>query len=376
MRRATIVIPTALLLLGALEVGGQTRASVRTAFIAESYKFEEGFTYDRLSQYSIPFGLDFDFGQRIHLAVSTGWVNVDLKSQDTGALPHQQLSGLIDTEARLTVDVIPSRFAVILAGGVPTGIQTVAQEELAALGAISSDIIGLTTNELGNGGVAGVGFVGALPLGRFALGYGATFRTAFKYQPVLDNPAELKPGNEVRLRLGFEGPVARRSYLRFAGILATRQEDAIDGELQNGVGNRLVGYLSFSQGIGSSSLTLYGFDVYRAEPQIGGTVVGTQPLPKGNLFAAGARWEFPLGSSSTIAPRAEVRASDQAPIDDPNGSLSKAGRSLRGGIDFRYQVSRQFSLVLQGDGFGGMLVQDGEYGITGYRAGLHLEWHP
>ncbi len=377
MKSAKILIPTLLLLPAAAASQQQITASVNTAFMAESYTFQEGFAYDKLTELSVPIGLDLQFGERTQLSISTGWANIDLKSQNPATLPDQTLSGVIDTEARLTVNVIPSRLSLIAGGVVPTGIKTVAQDELAVLGAISSDVIGLSTNELGNGGNVGMGFVGAIPLGRFAVGYGATFRTAFSYQPVSGDVAELRPGNEARLRLGFEGPVGLRSYVRLAGIYALRQKDELGGEIQNGVGDRLVGYVSFNQAVGSSSLILYGFDVYRSGPRLEATALGSQPLPKGNLFAAGVRWEFRVGSQGLIAPRAEFRNSDQAPIDDPSGAVGKAGRSVRGGADFRYQANRNFAIVLQADGLTGYTVlQDVQYDVTGFKGGIHAEWRP
>lgn len=377
MTSAKILIPTLLLLPAAASSQQQITASVNTAFIAESYSFEEPFPYAKLTELSVPVGLDFRFGDRTQLSISTGWANIELTSQDAATLPDQTLSGVIDTEARLTVNVIPSRLSLIASGVVPTGIKTVAQDELTVLGAISSDIIGLTTNELGNGGNVGMGFVGAIPLGRFAIGYGATFRTAFSYQPVSGDVDQLRPGNEARLRLGFEGPVGLRSYLRLAGIYAIRQRDELGGEIQNGVGDRLVGYVSFNQAVGSSSLILYGFDVYRSGPRLEATPVGSQPLPKGNLFAAGVRWEFRVGSQGLVAPRAEFRNSDQASFENPTGPVGKGGRSVRGGADFRYQTSRNFAIVLQADGLTGYTVlQQVQYDLTGFKAGIHAEWRP
>jgi hypothetical protein len=376
MKRPAIVVSVLLLLPAVVQAQGQVSASVHTAFFAESYKFQQGFPYERLTEFTVPVGLSFRFGSRTQLAISTGWANVDLKAQG-GALQDQTLSGVIDTETRLTVNVIPSRLSFIAGGVIPTGMKTVGESEVVALGAIASDIIGLTTNELGNGGSVGMGFVGALPVGRYALGHGATARTAFSYQPVSGDAGELKPGNEARFRLGFEGPVGPRSYLRLASIYALRQKDDFGGQTQDGVGDRIVGYLSINQGIGSSSFTLYGFDVYRSGPRLEPSLVGSQALPKGNLVAAGFRWEFPVGRQAAFAPRAELRHSDQALLDDPGGSVKKAGRSLRGGADFRLQSSNRFSLVLQADGITGFTVLQGtQYDLNGVRVSLHGEWRP
>jgi hypothetical protein len=376
MKRAATALPILLLLSAVGQAQGQVSASVHTAFFAESYSFQQGFPYERLTEFSFPVGLNFRFGQRTQLAISTGWANVDLKAQNS-ALQDQKLSGVIDTETRLTVDVVPGRLAFIAGGVIPTGMQTVAESEVPALGAIASDIIGLTTNELGNGGSVGMGFVGAVPIGRYALGYGATARTAFSYQPVSGDPSDLKPGNEARFRLGFEGPMGPRSYIRLAGIYALRQKDEFGGATHDGVGDRFVGYLSLNQGIGSSSLIVYGFDVYRSGPRLERTALGSQPLPEGNLVAAGLRWEIPVGRQAAFAPRGEFRRSDQALPERLYGPLHESGRSIRGGADFRYQASNQFAVVVQADGLTGFAVLQGtRYDVSGFKVGLHGEWRP
>ena len=66
----------------------------------------------------------------------------------------------------------------------------------------------------------GGGFVGAAPLGKFALGFGGTYRLPLPYTPVLGQTSSLQPGAEIRVRGGLEGTLARKTYLRMAGIFA------------------------------------------------------------------------------------------------------------------------------------------------------------
>jgi len=377
MRHAAKTVPVLALVCAVAPLDGQIAVATHAAFFAEHYKFEDGFVFDFLSEFTVPVGIDASFGRRTNLTISTGWTDVELKSQNPTVIRDQTMSGVIDTELRLTVEVIPSRLSVIANGVIPTGIKTVRQDELSVLGAISSDIIGLTTNELGNGGSVGGGFVGAVPVGDFALGFGATYKAAFQYQAVFGDPSSLRPGNEGRFRAGLEGPLGQRTYFRVAGIYALRGADKLGGVVQNGVGDRIVGYLSLNQGVGSSSLVLYGFDVYRTNPQLSSTALGAQSLPKGNLFAVGARWEFRMGRRGTLAPRAEFRSSVQAPVDDPTGSIKKAGLSLRSGADFRFQTNRKFAVVLQADGITGLTrLQGVEYWLRGLRLGIHGELTP
>jgi hypothetical protein len=353
----------------------QGSAGVHTAGIYESYSFDEGSALDRLTEVTIPLGVGIPLGRWGSLALSSAWVNVELEV--AGDAASETLRGIVDTDVRLSVNVLPGRLMLLAGGVIPTGIETVDASDLGILAAIASDVIGLATNELGAGGSAGFGFAGAVPVGQLALGISSTVNTNFAYQPVSDTTARLRPGNELRVRAGLEGPLARRSYLRLAGVVSVSSKDQVDGSPVNSVGNRLTGYLSFNQGIASTTLILYAFDVYRTDPHIESTALGTAALPPGNLFGAGLRWDVLLGRTWTLTPRAEFRNSERAPFDAPDAPLELAGRSLRAGIDVRRSIGRSLTVVLQADGLTGFIVEQGSrVGMKGFRVALHGEFRP
>ena len=376
MKRAAIGLIVPALALWAGRSDCQQAIGVHTAGFFESYKFDEGLGFNRLTQFTVPLGFDLRLGRWGDFAASTSWVYTRLESA-VSSDADEEMKGLTDSDFRLSLNLVPSRLMLVVGGVVPTGIETVDPRDLAVLGAISSDIIGLISNELGTGGRVAMGFIGALPVGRYALGLGATVDNSFAYRPVSDTTAQLKPGNQLRIRMGFEGPLGQRSYLRFAGVYAVRSKDKLDGNPVNSIGNRITGYLSVNHGIGSSALIFYGFDVYRADPQLEPTAVGSAVLPAGNLLAVGFRWNVPVARVWSITPRAEFRNSHLVPLEEPNGSMRLAGRSLRGGFDFGRTLGRNFSLVLQGDGVTGFVVQEGSrVNLNGFRVGLHgqLTW--
>ncbi|OGU17808.1 MAG: hypothetical protein A3K13_09300 [Gemmatimonadetes bacterium RIFCSPLOWO2_12_FULL_68_9] len=379
MRCARVLGLPALLLLLAGPVLGQGRWTGRTAVLYESYNFDTLLVFDRVSEMTVPFGLSYNLGRLGNIALSSGYARVDLRSTDT-TLGDQQLSGLLDTEARLSVNLVPGKLVMLVTGAVPTGIKTVQQKELAILGALSSDVVGFAASNLGSGGNVGGGLVGAFPLGRWAAGFGATFRQPMGYAPVLGEDEQLKPGSEIRLRAGLEGPLARRTYVRTAAILARTSKDRIAfagaDSTRNGVGNRLITYLSVNQGIRSFSLTAYVFDVLRGDPQMEPTAVGAAVLPRGNVLALGGRLDVPLGGATTVTPNAEWRASDAAP-NDTTTALERLGTSLRYGVDVRHRLTRSMAVVFQGAGTSGYIVQAGDrVNLSGYRVGLHLELTP
>lgn len=354
----------------------QLGLNVRTAVLYESYDFDAGLAFNKVTQTTIPVAISFNLRRIGNVAISTGYSSVDLTSAVPAQLASQQISGMLDTEARVSFDLIPGRLMGIVSGTLPTGTKTVAFEELSVLGAISSDLIGFSATSLGGGGDVGGGFVGAVPLGRMALGFGATFRKPMTYQPVLGRTSELRPGAEVRLRGGLEGGIARRTYVRLAAIYAGRQKDAVSDSTRNGIGNRIIGYASLNQGLGSASITIYGFDVFRGDPRLEPTAAGTAFLPRGNLLAAGFRIDFPLMRNTTAVPRLEYRVSDAA-SDTTTTALERLGESVRYGVDFRMRATRRVAVVLQGGGISGYVVQGADrINFRGFRGALHIEWTP
>jgi hypothetical protein len=368
-RLAALAVTVLLLVPGALSA--QTGVRARTAVFFESYTFNDGLAFDKVTEITVPIGITVPLGRVADFTVSSGWVNVRLNSALPDQLENQNIKGFLDTETRLAVNVIPGRLVVFANGALPTGIKRVQQQELAVLGALSSDLIGFTAANLGTGGNVGGGFAGAIPLGSWAVGLGATYRNWLPYQALATTEDKLRPGADVRVRLGIEGPLARRTYVRIAGIWTHRQQDDFGTQKLNGVGNRIIGYASINQGIGAGTLTLYGFDVFRGSPFREETALGAPILPRGNLIAAGTKYEFRLGRTVTVIPSVEFRLSAQA-RSLSESQLRLAGESLRFGADINFAVSRSFALTLQGGGMSGFVKQvNDKIGFRGFRMALH-----
>lgn len=375
MKRADILLSLALLALASSVAVAQIPIGFRSAVLVESYSFDPGLPFKRLTEVTIPVGIDIPVSDRGNLSISTGYVTVDLNSS-SATLADQTVSGALDTQARFTWSVIPGRLLFIANGSIPTGDETVSQDQLTVIGGIASDIIGFSGANLGTGGNVGGGFSGAIPVGRWAIGLGSTYRNQLKFRPVGGQANKLDPGDEVQVRTGIEGPIGRTTYLRVASIYSMRTTDEVAGAKQNSVGDRIVNYLSLNQRIGSTALTIYGFDVFRTNPQIEPTSVGSAILPRGNLVAAGARWGLRVATRTSVTPRAEFRTSSTA-RSDVDRTLRLAGRSIRAGVDLRHELTPHLAFVLQGDGISGFVRSEGNsVDFTGFRFGLHTEWTP
>ena len=350
---------------------GQT---VSTALVQDYYSFNPGLGFEDISELSIPVVAQFDLGSRTDLLVSTGYASLS----STGSDDNQDLSlsGLLDTEARLSYGLIPGRLSVLVSGVLPSGIQSVQADQVPLLALISNEALDMSTVRFGGGGGLGAGFAGAYPLGSMALGVAATFREEFAYAPVADAPSELNPGIEARIRVGLEGPVTSLGYLRLAGVLSRRAEDQIDGDGQGASGSLWTGYAALERSLTSSTLVLYLYDSFRTGPRIEGTAFGPTVLPRSNVFAIGGRWAFPLRGSDLITARFEYRSTRAAPEVDVE-ELEALGNAFRAGFEYRLPILRNAAVVAQAEG---LIGESGDLsgadltGLTGYRLGLHLEW--
>ncbi len=357
-------------------VAAQGHNRLMAAARYESYSFKlGGVELGSLSELTVPVGFDASLGRLLTVAVSSGYASITASSSGE---PDETVSGVLDTEIRLGVNLIPGTLIFVLTGVIPTGIKTLDQDEAAVVGPLAIDVIGFSAPSIGSGGAVGGGLVGAVPIGRWALGLGATYKYGLSYEPLAGSAAELRVGPELRTRLGLEGPLGRRTYLRLAGIYAARGKDTFQDNTQNGVGNRLIGYIALSQVFGNSQLVVYSFDVYRDGPRVEPTAIGAALLPKGNLLAGGFRFDLRLGRSTTITPRAEYRSSASA-ADTTDTSLRNVGWAVRFGVDLGQDLSPRFRAVFQVDGFTGAARDDQTMpyvDIDGFRAGVFLTVRP
>jgi hypothetical protein len=379
MRRASPVVLAAAALAAGSLLEAQVPVRVRGGGFYESYSFDPGLPFRSVSEVALPLTIDVGLGRYANLTLSSGYVSVNLENADSAA-PDRTLSGALDTELRVGVNVIPGRLIMLVSGALPTGIKSVEEEELTVLAALASDVVGFAVPSVGSGGTVGGGVVGAVPVGRFALGLGATYTYSLSYQPVVGQTDEIRPAAEIRARAGIEGPLGRTTYLRVATVVARRGKDEFGGAAQNGVGMRFIGYGELVQGFGNLQLTLYGYDVFRGSPQLEATAVGQAVLPKGNLAVGGLRFSLPVGRTTTVLPRAEFRYSSQAQggYDSTGrfvqGPMEKAGTSWRFGVDLRQLLTDGIAVVASGGALTGNIAQAAtDIGLSGYRFGLLLE---
>jgi hypothetical protein len=360
------------LLFGALASTASAQASgafgtvARSGVVFESYSFGTGLAFDRVSEMTIPIAVTQRFGSRVVVDFGTAYASASVRGQTGTTIDH---SGMIDTDIRATIGVLPGRLLLTLVATLPTGAAAVPDTTIPLFGAMATDLLGFTTPGFGSGGGLSAGFASAFKLGQsWAVGTGASYRHGGSYTPVAGG-GELAPGGEVRARIGVEGPVGGGKYFRGAFIYTTSGANDLGGGTRSLIGNRALVYGAMSMPLGRSSLSLYGWNMRRFSP--GNPDSSDVITPRGNVLALGARFERPLSPTVTLVPLFEFRHELTGPAD----KMVLLGYLVRTGTDVRYRLSRQATAVLQAQVAFGKLNDDGtSVSLFGPRIGVLIDW--
>lgn len=355
-------LPGLLLIPGMLAAQAATSVA-RTGASFESYSFSSGLAFTRISEFTIPISVTQRIGDRFAIDASTAFARASVSVAGGGTITH---SGLVDTDLRATISVIPGKVVFNLVGTIPTGATTVPDTTIPLFGATGTDLLGFTTPSFGSGGGVSAGFASAFKMGQnWAVGTGASYRYGASYVPVKGG-SEMSPGGEMRARFGLEGPFGGGKYFRGALVYTTTAANDLGASQQSTIGDRILGYFAVSMPLGNSHLSLYGWEMRRRRAR-----PGTVSVPRGNVLAVGARLDRPISPSATLSPLLEFRHE----LTGPAQTMELLGYLLRTGADLRYRLSDRATGVIQAQlAFG--TLHDGvtSVSIVGPRVGALVEW--
>ncbi len=364
MTRARALLVAAGLFVAPGVLHGQAATTLaRTGATFESYSFHTGLAFKKISEFTIPMVITQRVGDRLVLDVGTAFVRASATLSNNQTVDH---SGLVDTDIRATIGVVPGKLLLNVVGTIPTGARTVPDTTIPLFGATATDLLGFTTPSFGSGGGMSAGFASAFKLGsNWAIGAGASYRYGASYTPVRGGQ-EMSPGGEVRARFGIEGPFGGGKYFRGALVFTTTGANDLTGDSTSTIGNRVLAYAAMSLPVGSSNLSIYGWDMRRFRPN-----PGTFPVPRGNVLALGARLERPLGPKTTLAPMLEFRHE----LTGPSQNMELLGYLVRTGTDLRYRLSDHATGVVQAQfAFGSLNSLGTSVPLIGPRLGTLIEW--
>ena len=349
----------------ATSTSAQSGTVARTGVFFESYSFGTGLAFDRLSEMTIPLAITQRFGSRLVVDLGTAYASASVRESGGNTIEH---SGLIDTDIRATVGVMPGRLLLTLVGTLPTGAAEVPDTTIPLFGATATDLLAFTTPGFGSGGGLSTGFASAFKVGQnWAVGSGASYRYGASYTPVAGG-GEMSPGGEGRARVGVEGPFGGGKYFRGAFIYTTSGANDLGGGARSLTGNRALVYGAMSMPLGRNSLSLYAWNMRRFSPA---SDSGDIVTPRGNVLAVGARFERPMSPKVTLVPLLEFRHELTGPTD----KMVLLGYLFRTGTDLRYRLSTQATAVVQAQVAFGKLNDEGtSVSLFGPRLGMLIEW--
>jgi hypothetical protein len=341
--------------------------TARTGVYFESYSLGSGLAFSRISELTIPVSVTQRVGGRLVFDVSTAFASASVKEAGGATIDH---SGLIDTDLRATVSVIPGKLVFNLVGTIPTGATAVPDTTIPLFGATATDLLGFTTPGFGSGGGVSAGFASAFRMGsNWAIGTGASYRYGMSYIPVKGG-TEMTPGGEIRGRFGLEGPFGGGKYFRGALVFTTTAANDLGAGAQSTIGNRVLAYAAVSMPLGRSQLSLYGWEMRRFRASDFGAP-GTVSVPRGNVLALGARLERPVGPKATLVPLVELRHE----MTGAGAQMTLLGYLVRTGTDLRYRISDHAAGVIQAQVAFGKLQDEGtSVSLFGPRLGAFIEW--
>lgn len=213
-----------------------------------------------VSELAIPLFVSLPVGSRTSFDIGTAYARARVTSGDE----HSDIAGLTDVQLRAQYTLGSDR--VVLTGGInlPTGNASVSADQLAAASLIGSDFLAFPVSNMGTGLAVTGGAAMAYPLGEWNLGAGASIRRSRAYEP-FDVPGEsfrYQPGNEMRLRLGVDRPVADGRVAFGATYAAFGRDDA--GGYAYNTGDRLTALGELTGRLGEQDYTVAAYNVFRA----------------------------------------------------------------------------------------------------------------
>lgn len=331
---------------------------------------------ETISELAIPVFVSVPLGSRLSVDVGTAYARAHVT---TGA-EHSDIAGLTDTQVRGRYTF--GNDLLVLTGGVslPTGNESVTLEQLTAASRIGNDFLAFPVSNMGTGLALTGGAAVAYPLGVWNVGAGASMRRSRAYEP-FDVPGQsfrYQPGNEVRVRLGVDRPVAEGRLALGATYAAFGREDAA-GSAYN-TGDRLITQGALTGRIGEHDYSVVAYDIFRGPGNYAsGDRAGRENIA--NLFLS--LGVHALGT--IVEPSVELRHWLQhvyEPGDATGPARSQSSRLATLGVRAQLQVGAVTVFPNVGYTLLGRLATTDDAGLpvqadlTGFRVGLVMRASP
>jgi hypothetical protein len=301
---------------------------------------------ETIAELAIPIFVTVGAGAHLSFDIGTAYA----RARVTSGSAHSEISGLTDTQIRGTY-TLGGDFVVLTAGvSLPSGESSVSADQLLAAGRIGNDFLAFPVSSMGTGLALTGGVAVARPFGAWSVGGGLSARRSRAYDP-FDMPGEnlrYRPGNEVRVRVGVDHPVADGRLALGVTYAAFGRDDA-GGSAYN-TGDRVIAQGVLTGLAGGHDWTVAAYNVFRAPGEYAsGERAGRENVA--SLFMSAGL--HALGS--VLEPSLELRHWRQQLFDTPGQGSAEIERN---------QSSRLATIALRTRAYVGGLVLFPSAGYT------------
>jgi hypothetical protein len=353
------------LLVGQAPAGAQSRWAAGTGARYETYSFgsPEEIDLRRVSLFTLPLGFEFPLIRQLDVRVATAYAHGEMTR---GNRREYTISGMTDTEVRLTLGLSSDRLRLSAIALVPTGKQELTAAEMDVAGVIASDLLPFAISNWGTGGGIGLSAAAATPLGEnTGIALSGGFVVAQEYEPVADEDFVYRPGSQLHVRAALDQNVggAGKASLQFTFQHFAADQTAGANIYQTGDRLQVVGSYAFSFGPLGSAIAYAGY-LHRASGEYTSIVRVT---PAQDLFYGGLGFRLPVGRI-VFVPTADVRLLGTETETDQGYTMS-----IGTGAELPIGAAR---LVPHVRGrFGSLSIRDGiSRAFTGIDAGMSLRF--
>ena len=317
-------------------VSAQITIGIGTDYVG--YTFGEGLGATAAQLLMVPVALRLPLGDAIALDVAASWAQGKIERDNTTF----SLQGPTDVRLKLSWSATP--WALVSFGAsLPTGNSMHDGEEAIVASVLATDLLGFRESTLGTGASLTSAVATAARVGGWGVGVAGAYSVRGEFEPSADQDLTYQPGNETRVRLGFDRNIGNSTFT-MGGTVMDYSSDLANSRNLFQAGRRMSFDATYAFRAGAGVWTIYAADMIRENGDLTlsivddlGSIVADTAITtaKQNLMVAGFVGSIGVGSGFVFRPHIDFKMQNRT---EPDGSDEGSGWMLSAGGDFPVRV--------------------------------------
>jgi hypothetical protein len=317
-------------------VSAQITIGIGTDYMG--YTFDEGLGATAAQLLMVPVALRLPLGDAIALDVAASWAQGKIERDNTTF----SLQGPTDVRLKLSWSATP--WALVSFGAsLPTGNSMHDGEEAIVASVLATDLLGFRESTLGTSASLTSAVATAARVGGWGVGVAGAYSVRGEFEPSADQDLTYQPGNETRVRLGFDRNIGNSTFT-MGGTVMDYSSDLANSRNLFQAGRRMSFDATYAFRAGAGVWTIYAADMIRENGDLTlsivddlGSIVADTAITtaKQNLMVAGFVGSIGVGSGFVFRPHIDFKMQNRTELD---GSDEGSGWMLSAGGDFPVRV--------------------------------------